>query len=312
MGTGGRMGGRTGPCLTGAVAAGPGRAARSRLPPQQAPGQAAPQGAHGGAGGSDLAAAGLGRPAEALRARPSPGTGQVSVPPLKAAAGIGRQPLLYGASRYGASRYRASRRYSSLWHGAPERGTCLPGASPDSGHPSVGHPRTGCSGLRHPRPGASPARVSPKASRGGSRACTHPPLDPAAWEGSRPCQVPTPLMVLARTEPRLVHANFSWGAAGSPGPPEASQRGAPRPAHSLCGSGLPGTRRGSWDRAARQRRTEAAPALLALCAVRAAALPRGIAEVCGKQGGDRSGAHSGDRAGGGRAPSVTPASATVL
>lgn len=64
-----------GPCLTGAVAAGPGGAARALLPPQQAPGQAAPQGAHGGAGGSDLAAAGLGRPAEPLRAPAEPGDG---------------------------------------------------------------------------------------------------------------------------------------------------------------------------------------------------------------------------------------------
>lgn len=150
-------GGGTEPCLTGAVAAGPGGAAQARLPPQQAPGQAAPQGAHGGAGGSDLAAAGLGSPAEALRARPSPGTGQVSVPPLKAAAGRGRPPCPHGASRGGTRR-----------SGAPPG----PEHSPGAAHPpGAEHPRSGAS----PRCGASPplAGAEPQPRRRGSRA-PHP------------------------------------------------------------------------------------------------------------------------------------------
>lgn len=56
---------------------------------------------------------GLGRSVEALKARPSSGTGQASVPPLKAAAGAGisrdgasspSRASQHGASRYGTSR----------------------------------------------------------------------------------------------------------------------------------------------------------------------------------------------------------------
>lgn len=96
-------------------------------------------------------------PSEALRARPSPGTGQVSVPPLKAAAGTGRPPRLHGASRYRASPVRS-----------------IPGPE----HPSAGTP-----GRSVPREGAtlSLGGAEPQPRPGGSRACTHPTGDSKAW-----------------------------------------------------------------------------------------------------------------------------------
>lgn len=194
-------GARTGPCLTGAVAAGPVGEAQARLPPQQAPGQAAPQGAHGGAGGSDLAAAGLGRPAEALRARPSPGMGQVSVPPLKAAAGTGRPPRLHGASRYRASPARSIPPVRSV------PGTKQYGASPARSILGMEQP----SPLEHP-PARSPSFCG--AEPQWEQSLHHPTGDPGTCGAqtlrkNRPASSFTP-MVQARTDPAL--ARPAWGA----------------------------------------------------------------------------------------------------
>lgn len=73
---------------------------------------------------------GLALSAEALRARPSPGTGQASVPPLKAAAGAGR-PL--GISRDGASPPSRAFQHGASPHRTPRFGVPSParvGAQP--------------------------------------------------------------------------------------------------------------------------------------------------------------------------------------
>lgn len=119
---------------------------------------------------------GLALSAEALRARPSPGTGQASVPPLKAAAGAGR-PL--GISQDGAS--PPSRAFSTEHPHTEHPGLesqALPGWE-HSPHPSRGEPyparnqtclvlcprftRQGAAGSAHasPRPREQPGQCPP-------------------------------------------------------------------------------------------------------------------------------------------------------